>query len=173
MIKEEKLLFPRIFPIVLAIFVIDVVNFVYKMNKINPFNSGLTGYSVVESFGEMYSSLPMTSKVLLWVQICALVLLLLYIMFRDKGITEDKKELSTINLSESSRPSETDLDVLYKLLKEKGKLRISTIAKAFKIDSSLAMEWAKTMEEGKLATIDYPRFSGPILRIPKPKIKQK
>ena len=93
--------------------------------------------------------------------------LLLYAAFRDKGVSEDKKELKSINLDQVSRSSETDLDVLYKLLKEKGKLRISTIAKAFKVDKDLAMEWGKTLEEGKLAIIDYPRFSGPVIKLVK------
>ena len=90
---------------------------------------------------------------------------MLYSAFKDNGISDDKNELKTLNIDESSRPSETDLDVLYKLLKEKNTIRISTIAKAFKIDQDLAMEWGKTMEDAKLALIDYPRFSGPVLKL--------
>jgi len=167
MMKEEKLLFPRIFPVVVIVFLISIINFVYKMNKTNTLDFSLTGFSIIEPFGEVYSSLPIISKIILWVQIGALVLLLLYTVFRDKGITDDKKELKTINLKEPSRLSETDLDILYKLLKEKNQLRISTIAKAFKIDKGLAMEWAKTMEEGNLAVVDYPRFSSPVLKLTK------
>ena len=162
MAKEEKLLFPRILLVAVVAFFLNILNFYYKINKAGP---SLTGFSVVSKVGEMYSSLPTTSKAILFLQWGILILLLLYAAFKDKKVFEDKKELKTINLEESSKPSETDLDVLYKLLKEKNKLRMSTIAKAFKIDNDLAMEWGKTLEEAKLAVIDYPRFSGPVLKL--------
>lgn len=164
MTKEDKLLFPKIFLIAIVVFLLNIVNFAYKLKKQN---SVLTGFSIIGKVGEMYSSLPTTSKLVLFLQLGIFIIILLYAAFKDRGILEDKKELEKINLEESSRPSETDLDVLYKLLKEKNKLRISSIAKAFKIDKALAMEWGKTLEEGGLAVIDYPRFSGPVLKLQK------
>ena len=160
MIKEEKFLFPRILLVAVVAFFLNIINFYYRIGRAGP---GMTGYSIIGKVGEMYSSLPTTSKAILFIQWGILILLLIYSAFKDKKVFEDKKELKTLDLEESSKPSETDLDVLYKLLKEKNKLRISTIAKAFKIDTELAMEWGKTMEEAKLAVIDYPRFSGPVL----------
>lgn len=164
MLKEDSPLFPRMLLIAIAAFFLNIINFAFKIKSLGP---GLTGFSVIDKVGEMYSSLPATSKSILFIQWGVLIILLLYAAFRDKGITRDKKELNSINLSQVSKQSETDLDVLYKLLKEKGKLRISTIAKVFKIDKELAMEWGKTMEEGKLAVIDYPRFSGPVIKLVK------
>ncbi len=162
MIKEEKPLFPRVLLIVVIAFFLNIANLAYKLKKLSP---SLTGFSVVEKVGEMYSSLPTTSKVILLIQWGILIILLLYTAFKDKGMSDDAKELKTLNLKESSGTSETDLDILYKLLKEKNILRISTIEKAFKINKELAMEWGKTLEEGKLAVIDYPRFSGPVLKL--------
>ncbi len=169
MAKEEKTLFPRILLIAIIAFFLNIINFIYKIKNLGP---SLTGFSVVDRVGEMYSSLPTTSKAILFIQWGVLILLLLYAAFKDKGISDDKKELKSINLSQISRLSETDLDVLYKLLKEKNKLKISTIAKAFHIDKDLAMEWGKTMEEAKLAFIDYPRFSGPVLKLIKKENKK-
>jgi len=164
MTKEDKLLFPRILLIAVMVFFLNIINLAYKIKKQD---SVLTGFSVIAKVGEMYSSLPTTSKFVLFLQLGIFIIILLYAAFKDRGILEDKKELEHINLEESSRHSETDLDVLYKLLKEKNKLRISTITKVFKIDKALAMEWGKTLEEGGLAVIDYPRFSGPVLKLQK------
>ena len=162
MTKEETPLFPKMLLLAVVAFFLNIANFAYKINRAG---SSLTGFSIFSRVGEMYSSLPTTSKAILFIQWGVLILLLLYAAFKDKGISDDKQELKTLDINESSKPSETDLDVLYKLLKEKNILRISTIAKAFKIDRDLAMEWGKTMEEAKLAIIDYPRFSGPVLKL--------
>lgn len=170
MIKEEKLLFPRVLLIALMAFFLNIINLVYKLKIQGP---SLTGFSVVTKVGEVYSSLPTTSKLILFLQLGVFILILLYAAFKDRGVLEDKKELEKINLKEISKSSETDLDVLYKLLKEKNKVRISTITKVFKIDRALAMEWGKTLEEGGLAVIDYPRFSGPVLKLQKNENKNK
>lgn len=169
MTKEDIILFPRVLLIAVMAFFLNIINLMYKLKKQS---SSLTGFSVVTKVGEMYSSLPTTSKFVLFLQLGVFILILLYAAFNDRGILQDKKELDKINLKENSKPSETDLDVLYKLLKEKNKLRISTITKAFKIDKALAMEWGKTLEEGGLAVIDYPRFSGPVLKLQKNKNKK-
>jgi len=170
MTKKEKFLFPRILLVALAIFFLNIINLVYKLKKQGP---SLTGFSVVSKVGEVYSSLPTTSKLVLFLQLGIFILILLYAAFKDRGLLQDKKEISEIDLKKPQRKSETDLDTLYNLLKEKNKLRISTITKIFKIDKDLAMEWGKTLEEGGLAVIDYPRFSGPILKIKKNKNKLK
>ncbi|MDD5192458.1 MAG: hypothetical protein PHH54_01420 [Candidatus Nanoarchaeia archaeon] len=164
MLKEDSPLFPRILLVAIAAFFLNITNFALKIKSLGP---GLTGFSVIDKVGEMYSSLPATSKAFLFIQWGVLLLLLLYAAFKDKGIDDDKKELKTISLNKNSKLSETDLDVLYKLLKEKSKLRISTISKVFNINNELAMEWGKTLAEGKLAVIDYPRFSGPVLKLTK------
>jgi hypothetical protein len=170
MTKEETLLFPRVLLIALIAFFLNIINLMYKLKKQGP---SLTGFSVVAKVGEMYSSLPTTSKLVIFIQLGIFILILLYAAFKDRGVLEDKKELDKIDLKENLKASETDLDVLYKLLKEKNKVRISTITKAFKIDKNLAMEWGKTLEEGGLAVIDYPRFSGPVLKLKKNENKNK
>ena len=55
----------------------------------------------------------------------------------------------------------TDIDTLYNLLKEKKKLRFSAIMKAFNVDKDIVTEWAKILEAGNLAIINYPKFSEP------------
>ena len=162
MIKKERFLFPRILLVALVAFFLNIINLSYKLKKQGP---NLTGFSVVSKVGEIYSSLPTTSKLVLFLQVGIFIIILLYAAFKDRGILQDNEEIDEIDLKETIKQPGTDLDTLYKLLKEKNKLRISTIRKIFKIDKDLAMEWGKTLEEGGLAVIDYPRFSGPILKL--------
>ena len=57
----------------------------------------------------------------------------------------------------------TDLDNLYCMLRQKGKLTIEEISNYFKVPEDLAMSWAKTLESGKFATLSSPRFGKPTL----------
>ena len=55
---------------------------------------------------------------------------------------------------------ETDLDILYKILKEKKRMRINLIAKTFEISEEQALDWGKILEDNKIATLEYPAFYG-------------
>ncbi len=51
---------------------------------------------------------------------------------------------------------ETDLDKLYRILREKKKLTLSEVARGFNIDKSQAEEWGKILKEQNLIDIYYP-----------------
>lgn len=77
-----------------------------------------------------------------------------------------KKENVTISMKTIARgKSKTDLDTLYDLLKEKKKLKLSTIATLFHVTEETATDWAKILESGNLAAINYPRIGEPELVI--------
>jgi len=59
---------------------------------------------------------------------------------------------------------ETDIDVLYKIIEKKGRIKLSAIARYFGIDKRKAEEWAAILEEHKLAEIHYPAIGEPELR---------
>ena len=59
-----------------------------------------------------------------------------------------------------SRP-ETDIDILYKMLKEKKVLRLISVTKLFKINEATAIEWFEILEESNLGEIKYPTFGSP------------
>lgn len=96
-----------------------------------------------------------------WVLLIALIL---FTFARDR-ITL-KKEIVEINLENYKKaPNQTDLDLLYEVLKDKKSLKLSTIARIFKVEKDLVMEWVETLESGNLASVSYPRFGEPEARI--------
>lgn len=170
MIKGEQKLFSRILVVVILIFIINIGVFVVKFGDIDDGSeainqTGFTGHSIGGDVAGLYLNLPLVSKIFLIVQWGLLALLLIYIGFRDKEVTKNQTELSGINLNQIRKKSETDLDALYNLLKQKQHLRVSTVSQAFDIKEDLAMEWGKILESGNLAYIDYPKFGGPLIKI--------
>jgi hypothetical protein len=121
-----------------------------------------TGFSVANTAAETYSSVPPISKIFLLLQLFLIMPLIFFFGFRNIVLMR-KKEVSGINVKEVRNKCKTDLDALYSILKDKKHLRIASIADLFKINKDLAMEWAKILESGDLATIDYPGFGGPVV----------
>ncbi|MBI5804051.1 hypothetical protein HY450_02300 [Candidatus Pacearchaeota archaeon] len=94
------------------------------------------------------------------------LLLIFFVFFFTKSRLSKRKEFEEIHMNRKKRMgTKTDIDVLYEMLKEKKRLRFSSIAKAFEIEESVVMEWGKTLESGGLALIDYPRFGEPYIVI--------
>jgi len=88
----------------------------------------------------------------------------------SKETEEEKKvnkDLTTekIKIKYHKSKPETDLDVLYKVLKEKKTLRVVTISEIFKINKDTAMNWCKILEEGNFATIRYPTVGSPKITV--------
>ncbi|MFC1768665.1 hypothetical protein ACFLZX_02780 [Nanoarchaeota archaeon] len=59
---------------------------------------------------------------------------------------------------------ETELDAVYKIVQEKGRVKLSTISRYLGVKNDTAEEWAMILEEHKLIKIHYHAFSGPELR---------
>ncbi len=162
MIKEEKPIFLKVFLVAVIILMINIGVFSYKITT----NKGLTGLSIGKKFSEAYKGISPISKLFLILQWVVLILLLGGIFFRDikaRG-KESEAELKGVDLNRLSKDSGTDLDVLYKILKEKKKLKISSISKLFKVKEEVAMEWCKILESGNLGVIEYPSAREPIIR---------
>jgi hypothetical protein len=81
----------------------------------------------------------------------------------DRKIIKEAKEIHTFNIKHTANKNKTDLDILYEVLQKNNKIKISTIAKAFKVKEETAMEWCKILESAELAIIDYPALRKPIL----------
>ncbi len=71
-----------------------------------------------------------------------------------------KENISVIKKSIVAKASKykTDLDRLYELVNEKGKLTLSDVAKGFNISIEMAEEWARILESHDLITLNYPPF---------------
>jgi len=163
MIKEEKPIFLKVFLVVVVILIINIGVFSYKMTT----DGGLTGLSIGKKFSEAYKGISPTSKLLLILQWIVLVTLLAGVFFRDMRAKnrEAKEELSGLDINRLSKDSGTDLDTLYKVLKEKKKLKISNIARLFRVKEEVAMEWCKILESGNLGVIEYLSAREPIIKI--------
>jgi hypothetical protein len=170
MIKKRKRLLPGILVFVIIIFILNIAAFYFKIGDVDDGSkpvdqTGFTGQSVLGDTANLYLTLPTISKIFLIVQWGLLLLLLVYVGFKDKEVKKHQNELAGLDMNQIRKKSTTDLDTLYDLLKQRQHLRISTIAQAFEIKEDLAMEWGKILESGRLAYIDYPKFGGPLIRI--------
>lgn len=120
-----------------------------------------------EKLKDKYITLPPGSKLIIAGEWLAVILIIIIILIKGKQKFSKEmkvnKELTTQKSKikyHKSKP-ETDLDILYKILKEKKSLRMSAISEIFKINKDIAMNWCKILEEGNLATIHYPTVGSP------------
>jgi len=159
--KEEKKIFPRMMFFTALILIVNIGSFVYKYGELK--NGGLTGFSVttiektVLNIGEM----SFVSRIFLIVQWSIIFFVLIYAFFKDKSILVGKEEVNSINNFKGPKKNKTDLDVFHDILKKKKSLKISTVAKSFKVSNEVATDWSKILESGELATIEYPGFGEP------------
>jgi hypothetical protein len=110
-------------------------------------------------------NISLIAFVLQWVVLLAIVMFA-YMKFLKHRKEEEEKVENFIIPSLKSK-AETNIDIFYALLLEKKSLTSGTIAKVFKITKDQALEWAKILEEHGLASIEYPAFSDPEIRIQK------
>ncbi len=96
-----------------------------------------------------------------------LVIFILFLASLMKFIRSKKSKhessLPRRNLPKKSK-SETDLDVLYNLIKTKKVLNLDSVSRIFKIPKEKSLEWVKILESHDLVAIEYPTFSTPIIK---------
>ena len=139
---------------VIAFFGVNL--FLYKSDK-----SPISGLFV----GTLPSgvNLSVVAFIVQWI-ILLLIVLLAYTRFR-KHRKEEEVKISGFIIPQSLSKSQTSLDVLYKLIKEKQSLSVGVISRLFKIPKDKALEWAKILENDELVTIEYPAFADPEIKI--------
>lgn len=88
---------------------------------------------------------------------------------KEKVVKEEEKE-KTIKVEELlKRPNielgryETDLDALYRLLEQRGSMKLSAIVKSFKVKKKQVEGWANILQDHNLAQIRYPAIGEPEL----------
>ena len=160
MVKEAKLIFHKVFLVVIIILLANITLFFYKYGS----NKSLTGLSIKETVAEAYTSIPPTIKVFLIAQWVVLILILAYSFIRDKRVINRADELDETDLKKISEKRGTELDALYSILQDKKKLSLLTISKVFNVNREVAMDWCKVLELGNLAYLDYPA-GGPVIRL--------
>lgn len=81
------------------------------------------------------------------------------------GIITKTVMIKNFSTSIIGKHVETMIDDLLKSLEKVGTMPIDKIAKAFDVKTELIEEWGKILEEHDLATIVYPTFGKPYLKI--------
>lgn len=157
-IQEKKPLFLKTLLIAAFILLANFGFFAYN------YRNNFSGFAISNGIEKTYSQISMTSKILFAVQWAFILLVLVFVLVRDVRVKSKGKEVSYIKANKVSGKSATDLDTLYSILQERGKLKLSTIAKAFNVDKDIAMEWCRILEAGNLASIDYPGVGEPVIK---------
>jgi hypothetical protein len=97
-----------------------------------------------------------------------IVLLMVVIFAYTKFLKHRKEEAEKIAhfvIPKLKSQGETEIDLFYRLLKEKKSLTSGTVAKAFNITKEQALNWAKILEEHNLVLIEYPAFADPEFKV--------
>ncbi|NPE26914.1 hypothetical protein HNV12_02840 [Methanococcoides sp. SA1] len=125
----------------------------------------MSGNAIREEVVNFYEASSVGDRLLILTWFIAGVATFSFIYFTIRGIRK-KKTISKYNFIKGKLgKSRTDLDTLYEILKQKKTIDIIDIEKTFNVDSDVAFEWAKILENGNLAIIDYPRFRKPTLKL--------
>ena len=135
------------------------------------YKSGVSGLAIGKtnvgeeaSVYKKYSPFSRGLLVVVWGIILAFCLVIFYknsVRAKVVHIDEDISGLRKIASGEVN----TDLDVLYLLLKKRKVVPLAEISRLFGIDKEQVNEWCNILESGNLASVGYPRFGEPELRL--------
>src|SRR3989338_5627907 len=128
--------------------------------------TGLSGLSVGErDVGEdatgIYSIDSSISQIIVIGEWIAVFMFMIIAFARSRSRSRDEFNELKISLGKIKGERDTDLDKLYGALQERKRIGFGVIAKAFNVHGKVVHEWAKILESGKLANIDYPRVGDP------------
>lgn len=140
---------------------------------------GLSGRAIGESnFDSIELSIKQSEKVPLpsmlviiaeWVLVFSLIALTTI----RKHLAESMQKATHIELVKKKNKSDTDIDLLYEMLKKNKRISLSKLAELFKVDKKVVEEWGKILEENGYAVVDYPRFGEIEIRIKEDEEAQK
>ncbi|MEK6915049.1 MAG: hypothetical protein AABW89_00725 [Nanoarchaeota archaeon] len=126
--------------------------------------TGLSGLVIGDTSSEeieikirQNESLPLPSMIIMiaeWV----LVFSLLALSSIRKHLAESIQRATHIELSKKRNKSDTEIDVLYDMLKKNKKITLTKLAELFKVNKKVVEEWGKILEESGFVVVDYPRF---------------
>ena len=160
MAKEEKSFFVKAVIIASVIILANLGIFFYKT-----FSGSVTGMSVGDSLSNTLKEISTGTKIFLAVEWLALLAFVALAVLRDRNVKSNREEIRGINVKELCGKHGTEMDALYILLQKKKKISLSNISRLFSIDKDTAMDWAKILESGNLAEIDYSAMGEPVIQI--------
>ena len=111
------------------------------------------------------------SKVFVFTEWIFVVFMFFLVSAKKQSVIKKEAEALKVQIRFDGSNAKTDIDRLYELLKEKKRLGISAIAKAFDVDKEVVLEWGETLELGELAYVNYPRIGEPEIVVSEEKAK--
>ena len=150
--------------IILVVLILSSLNAYLFLNKEEISYASISGQFIKE-MPELPLGLNFSLLAFIIQGLILFLIIIITFMHYLKRKRDEKINLSHSKLVQKTSKSETSLDVLYNLLKDKKRLNIKTIAKLFGITKEKAIEWAKILENYELVTIEYPTFNDPEVRI--------
>ena len=150
--------------IVIAVLILSGLNIFLFFNK-----KGFSYASISGRFVKEIPELPMNINISLIAFIAQWIILILIIVVAYVHLLRHRKDDEYVKrdyslLKQKKTKSGTDLDILYNLLQNKKRLSTKTISELFGIPKEKALEWAKILENSKLAVVEYPTFNDPEVR---------
>ena len=151
----------RVVGFVVGLLVLALVGF-YIFEGVG-FVNAVSGNFVSVKVTQIYETSSFDNRLSLLFKFVAGIIIVVLIFLIIRKIRKKRDSIKQDFFKEKTGASRTDLDTLYEVLKRKKKVNMYDVERAFKIDSKVAIEWAKILENGDLAVIDYPRFGKPVL----------
>jgi len=184
--EKTKILIAISFTVFLIVLLHTIISIVFA--PLNIFGLGeekISGITGKISFSPQaiqtnYLNLPSLSKLIIAAEWLGIIIIMLIVLIT--GIMKLRKEMKknkdlankNIMVKYTKSKSETDIDILYKILQQKKVLRLEAASKLFNVNKDTVMEWFKILEDGDLAEIHYPTVGSPkIILIEKVKNEEK
>lgn len=150
----------------LMVLFLIVGNSAYFLVKTEDSVGIMSGNSIKDVVGNFYRTSSVNQRIFILFQFFLLVLIIVVVLIIIKRL-KPKHVLSKGGFGKKDNlRSGTDLDILYEMIKRDKEVSISDVGEAFNISPEVSLEWAKVLEDGDLAVIEYPRFGKPVLRLP-------
>ncbi|MCX6748536.1 MAG: hypothetical protein NT076_02940 [Candidatus Pacearchaeota archaeon] len=150
MAKEDKPIFLKVLLVIIIIALLNVGTLLYMYGN---FSDGISGFSIFEITSNAYQQVSKTSKMFFIAEWSLIFIFLFFSMFKDSKIRSRIREVQSIKLKKEL--NQTDIDVLYNLIKDKKQLRISTISKVFEVNEDIAIDWVNILEAANFVKTDY------------------
>ncbi|MFH1521740.1 MAG: hypothetical protein ABIF18_02160 [archaeon] len=147
--------------VLVALFLV-AVNGIYLSCQVEDFASVVSGNSIKEIASGFYETSSLNHRVFILFQFLLLIIVVFMVIKKLKSKTHLSK---SDFIGKGGAKYKTDLDTLYEILKRKGEIAVDEIGKVFGVSPEIALEWSRVLENGDLATIDYPRFGKPVLTL--------
>jgi uncharacterized membrane protein len=143
-----------------------VVSWPYLFYDVESRDGGISGNSIRDVLGSFYEMSSINQRIFILVQVVLLIVIVIAVFFIVRKFRH-KQTFSKGDyvVKDGGKRSRTDLDVLYEMLKKRKEIDLEDVERVFKVSSEVALGWAKVLENGELAEIDYPRFGKPVLRL--------